>query len=297
MRTQRDFYKFENLKKLEVKDFINLSVSILGIILSNLQMAQIKNLNVNDELEFVIYDTIICLVIILTNIYCFINRRKVITNGFTIEKLEEKNKNLIEVNDNVRCFKHDFNNIIQAIDGYIILDDMNSLQNYFKSLLKECNYVNVVDFLNYKTLNNPAIYGVLLNKYKIAEENGIKMNIDILVDISSFDNKSYIISRMLGILLDNALEATNECEDKVVNVQFLKEEEKKRVSIIIENTYHDKDIDTDKIFEKNFTTKKEMGNSGLGLWKIRDILRKDTDLDLYTTKDDIMFKQQLEIYG
>ena len=65
--------------------------------------------------------------------------------------------------------------------------------------------------------------------------------------------------------------------------------------IKIENTYGNKNVDTCKIFEKNYTTKK--GNTGLGLWKIQDILRKDNSLELFTSKDDKMFKQRLEIYG
>ena len=51
----------------------------------------------------------------------------------------------------------------------------------------------------------------------------------------------------------------------------------------------------EEMYKKNYTTKK--GNTGLGLWKIHDILKKDTSLDLFTTKDEKMFKQKLEIYG
>ena len=64
--------------------------------------------------------------------------------------------------------------------------------------------------------------------------------------------------------------------------------------IKIENTYINKEVDIRKIFEKEYTTK--VGNTGLGLWKIKDILSKDDNFDLFTTKDDYMFKQQLEIY-
>lgn len=35
---------------------------------------------------------------------------------------------------------------------------------------------------------------------------------------------------------------------------------------------------------------------GLGLWEIRQILKKHNNLNLYTSKDDKFFKQQLEIY-
>ena len=92
--------------------------------------------------------------------------------------------------------------------------------------------MNVIETLNYKMLDNPAIYGVLLNKYKIAEENDIKMNIDVLISCDKLKEKSYVISRMLGILLDNALEATNECEEKLINVQFIKEDKRNKKTIL-----------------------------------------------------------------
>lgn len=297
MNVQKKYYKYDHLKKIiNYKDVFNFLISILGIVISNVQLAETINTNECSNVKIILYDIIICSVIVFVNIYGVINRRNARRNEINIKQLEEKNKNLLEVTDNMRCFKHDFNNIIQAIDGYIYLDDMQALQVYFKSLLNECNYVNSVDLLNCRVINNPAIYGVLLNKYKIAEENNIQMNIEILVSLKGLDERSYVVSRMLGILLDNAIEATNECSKKIVNVQIIKEPKKNRSIIVIENTYKDKDIDICKIFEKNYSTKKDKGNTGLGLWKIQDILKKDNSLDLITSKDDEMFKQQLEIY-
>ena len=287
-------YKIEGLKTMiNYKDILTILISILGLVLSNLQVMELAKVSNNVEKLFV-YNFIICSVIIFSNVYILLNKRKVSKIEEDKKCLEEKNKNLLEVTDNMRCFKHDFNNIIQAIDGYIYLDDMKSLAVYFKSLLKECNHVNTVDRLNAKIVDNPAIYGVLLDKYKIAENKNIKMNVDILTSLKELGERSYVISRMLGILIDNALEASCECEKKVVNIQILKDLKKKRINIVVENTYINKNVDTNRIFEKNYSTKK--GNSGLGLWKIQDILSKDTSLDLFTSKDDEMFKQQLEIY-
>lgn len=106
--------------------------------------------------------------------------------------------------------------------------------------------------------------------------------------------KIYEFTRILGILLDNAIEAASECKDKKINVTFRKEDAKHRLVIIIENTYKDKEIDTDRIFEKGFSSKKE--HSGLGLWKVREILKRNNNLNLFTTKDKKLFKQQFEIY-
>lgn len=291
---ERD-YKIEGLKTMvNYKDILTFSVSILGLVLSNLQVMELAKVSNNVEKLFV-YNFVICAVIIFTNVYILLNKRAVSKIEEDKKCLEEKNKNLLEVTDNMRCFKHDFNNIIQAIDGYIYLDDMKSLQVYFKSLLDECNHIKVVDSINSKVIENPAICGVLLNKYRIAEENNIEMNIDLLASLKELDEKSYVVSRMLGILLDNAIEATKECEEKIINFEVMKDIKKNKLVITIENTYENKDVDTCKIFEKNYTTKK--GNTGLGLWKIQDILRKDNSLELFTSKDDKMFKQKLEIYG
>lgn len=297
MKVQKNFLKLESIKaKIDGKDVINFIISIIGIVFSNIQAHEIMRNSSTINVKIMLGNIIICAVIVSLNIYGILNKREAVRKERDVKQLTEEKKNLLDVTDNIRCFKHDFNNIIQAIDGYIYLNDMKSLQSYFKSLLKECNHVKVVDFLNCQGLDNPAIYGVLLNKFQIAEENGIKMNIDIMIDLKELNEKAYIISRMLGILVDNALEATNDCVDKIVNIQFLKDKKRNKIDIVIENTYANKDVDTCKIFEKNYTTKKDKGNTGLGLWKIQDILKKDSNLELFTTKDEDMFKQRIEVY-
>lgn len=288
--------EYESIKSMIThRDVVNFLISILGIVWAITQIVGIFNEgNKANMTEVIIYNCAVCFIIVFINIYCLKSRSEISKKEEAVKSLEENNKNLLEITDNMRCFKHDFNNIIQAIDGYIYLDDMKSLQVYIKPLVEECHHVNVVDSLNCKKIDNPAIYGILLDKYRIAEKKNIQMNIEVLEGLKQLNERSYVVSRMLGILLDNAIEASNECDEKIVNVQVLKEPSRKRCIIKIENTYENKEIDTDKIFEKNYSTKK--GNTGLGLWKIRDILKKDTSLDLFTSKDEEMFKQQIEIY-
>lgn len=301
MIVRKLLYDFNNNSELlrmsiKSKEIFNIIVSILAMIVSNIQMIDIMHVSGIKNYRIILYNIIICLVIIYINIYAIKNKKSSKSAEYKLSMVEEKNENLMDIVDRMRSFKHDFNNIIQALDGYIFLEDIKALAIYFKSLLKECNYVNCIDRLNAKDIGNPAIYGILVNKYKIAEEKNIQMNIDILDNLNRLDEKSYVISRMVGILMDNALEASQESEEKIINVQFLKGDTENKKVIIIENSYNNKDVDTTKIFEKNYTTKKEQGNSGLGLWKIKDIVSKDPSFKLYTTKDELMFRQRLEIY-
>lgn len=105
------------------------------------------------------------------------------------------------------------------------------------------------------------------------------------------------LQEYFGILMDNAIEAASQCQDKIIHLTIRKDFKSPRQLLIIENTYLNKNIDTEKIFEKGYTTKQnDRRNHGLGLWKVRQILTKSKNLNLFTTKDNKYFKQQLEIY-
>lgn len=230
----------------------------------------------------------------IISIYSLLSTNKLNIAKQNLEETRLMNKTLTILNDKIRAFRHDFNNIIQAIGGYIQAKDIDGLEKYYSQLLKDCQEVNNLTGLNPESINNPAIYSLLASKYYLATEKGIEFNLDIFMDLNSIDMKIYEFCRILGILLDNAIQATQECKEKQITVTIRKDNRCKRQLLIVENTYKEKDIDTEKIFEKGYSTKE--GNTGLGLWEVRQILLKNTNLNLFTSKDNTYFKQQLEIY-
>ena len=115
-----------------------------------------------------------------------------------------------------------------------------------------------------------------------------------LLDLTTLKMKIYEFARILGILLDNAIDACNECNEKIINITFRNDCKNNRQLITIENTYNNKDVDTDKIFEKGITGKEN--HTGLGLWEVRKIIKKNNNANLYTSKTYKFFSQQLELY-
>ncbi len=115
-----------------------------------------------------------------------------------------------------------------------------------------------------------------------------------LLDLNDLKMKIYEFARILGIFLDNAIEASKECEEKIINITFRNDTRNDRQLIIIENTYTNKDINTEEIFTKGFTGKD--GHTGLGLFEVRKIIKKNKNSNLFTTKTDKFFTQQLELY-
>lgn len=213
-----------------------------------------------------------------------------------IHNLETYNKTLSIMYDSLRGFRHDYANFIQALNGYIQIDDLKGIKELIRSITKDCISVNNMGILDFKTINNPAVYSIINNKYYSAQDKNIQMNVEVMIDINSIKMSIYELCRILGILIDNAIEAAEKCEDKVINIRFVKDVKVDRKLIIIENSYYNKEVDVEKIFEKGVSSKDNVGKEhGLGLWIIRNILRKNENVNLYTTKGEL-FCQQLEVY-
>lgn len=294
-------YAMVRMMKLKIIEFASnrriniLVVSLICMIVMSAQINQIlmmnnQNLCFNFAINFIAMILFLWLVVSNLSRFSEIERYKC-----RIEGLELYNKTLLENQDKLRTFKHDYNNVVQAIGGYVISENLEGLSHFYKELMNDCQEVNRISMLNPEIINNPVIFNIISNKFFIARENKIDMNIDICMNLNEIRIKPYKLAKILGILLDNAIEAANECENKIINIIFREEANNNRQLMIIENTYKDQEVDIVKIFEKNYSTKKR--NSGIGLWEVKNILSKTNNLNLYTTKNDKYFKQQLELYA
>ena len=245
--------------------------------------------------HFIILSMVSLLIYFVISIYSVINTSKVLMLNMDLSQEKEHNRILKLAQDDLRGFRHDFSNIMCTIGGYVQVKDMDGLAKYYSEIQKDIAKVNNLGALDPAVINHPAIFTLLASKYNKATEEQITMNINCFLDLNDLNMKIYEFTRVLGILLDNAIEAAKECDEKIINVEIRKETNRNRQILIIENTYHEKDIDTNKIYEKNYSTKE--GNTGLGLWEVRQILKRNHNLNLFTTTDDTYFKQQLEMYN
>lgn len=213
-----------------------------------------------------------------------------------IHVLESRNRTLSVMYDNMRGFKHDFSNFVQALDGYAKTNDIEGVKLMCESLTKDYKKINNMELIGTNILNNSAVGCILTNKYFTALQENITVNIECLIDLAETRKYSYEFCRILSILLDNAIEAAKQSAEKIINIKIFKDAKVNRKLIIIENTYNQVDIDLDKIFEKGYSSKENAEKEhGLGLWTVKKILNKSNKLSLFTTKDE-MFRQQLEIY-
>lgn len=288
-----------NISKLQVlnkkKRILLIFNTILGVILICMQIYVTYFYSSVLPFYIVLLSLIALLTYVSISLYTIFTVSELETTSTNLEEAQLYNKTLEILQDNTRAFRHDFSNILQGMVGYIDNNDMVGLKKYYSQLVEDIQQTNNLTTLSPKVVNNPAIYNVLANKYHKADNLGIKIHLEAFLDMNELQMKIYEFTRILGILMDNAIEAASECENKVINVTFRKDTRKNMQLLIIENTYKDKNINTETIFEKGYSTKK--GNTGLGLWEIRQILKRNTNLNLFTTKNSDFFIQQFEIFS
>lgn len=236
--------------------------------------------------------------ILIIFILFFILIKKSLLLRKTKESLEFEKQSyecLANTYDGIRGFRHDFSNIMQSISGYLLTDDLVGLKNYYSSIFHECEEIKQSSVLNKEVINCPPVLSLLSRKYKKAQEANIKFNIEIFSDLNKLNISSYEFTRILGIFLDNSIEACQNCSEKNINVIIARNSIEKYDYLIVENSINpDSNINLDNIFKKDFSTKPQ--NSGIGLWKVKNIVNKNNSLSLDTTISENNFKHILKIF-
>lgn len=125
-----------------------------------------------------------------------------------------------------------------------------------------------------------GLKGILYYKINDMRNKNINLNVNISKRVSSPLEKlppdEYVIlSRIIGIVMDNALEASIKSKEKFVMIEVF--EQNDNVMIIIENSYNNK-VDVNDLKKKNFSTKGK--SRGLGLYIANMLLKKSKHIEM-----------------
>ena len=79
---------------------------------------------------------------------------------------------------------------------------------------------------------------MLATKYYEANQMNVEITLNVFLDLNEIETRMqiYDFTRILGILLDNAIDAAKECEKKIINVTFRKEISNDMIIVKIQNT-------------------------------------------------------------
>ena len=211
-----------------------------------------------------------------------------------LENLNEYTRNLEMVYNNLRSFRHDYINIMASLAAYIDEGKYEELGDFFyehilpmqKNLSQKNNALNTL--LHVKILE---LKSILYTKLLLAVNQNIEVNIDIPDEIDSVHMDPVDLTRMLGIYLDNAIEACLETERPVLNFHLGKVGQD--VVFILSNSFIDRGLSVAQMHKKDVTTKGD--GHGLGLHIVSELLSRYGNIFHETLMEDGLFIQQVRI--
>ena len=211
-----------------------------------------------------------------------------------LRDLQDYTRNLETMYNGLRSFKHDYVNILLSLSGYIEDSGLDDLKNFFEEKIFPTK--NLIDQGDYK-LNQLSNIGVLEIKSLLsakmiyAHEAGIDVTIDIPDRVDSFLIDTVDLARILGIFLDNAIEAALETQQPQIGLNIISN--KSGVPIIISNRFRDNGVALHRLKQKGFSTK--AGHQGIGISNAQKIISSYENVLHETTVQCGYFIQHMEL--
>lgn len=286
-------YNFSTNKKIIIVSIVTITITVYFF------FKLIAGYKVNNSVITYLMCMIAFITILLT-LY-----REKIENESIIKKYDE----LLDVMktyeidiENQRTLIHENRNELMTIRSKAI--DKNASKEfieYMDSVIGDKVSTSISKYSKFTHLPSNGLKGFFYYKSKYyksmeAERRGIKVSTNVSKKIENsflkdLDTKTYKdLARLIGVYLDNAIDASEKSEDKKLGIEIYLIKE--NIKIIITNTFSN-DVDLSKIGKERYTTKGK--NHGHGLLLVSSIIRNNNRFIAKTKVDQNLYIQELTI--
>lgn len=242
--------------------------SILAIIIFTILLYSISFKILNNNEIIIVFAVLIGILVFVIGYF----KQKSTNNKLSIEysemldysktyevEVEEKSKN-----------QHEYKNQLILLDGMITSTNKKA-KNYIKKLIDEENNINENDWMNkLKNLPNNGIKGFINFKIKKMINNNIVVCVNVDSKLSTkkywknFEDNLEKVSKVLGVYLDNAIEAASNSISKQIIIEFINTTD--YIEFVLSNSYSGI-VNYNEMDKQGYSTKGKGRGYGLSLAK------------------------------
>ena len=287
----RIFYRLP--EKVNTWPKIMLFFAAMVVLLSLTEIIERANLSVIVGLGFI---SIIYVVILMMFIYfrhaSMLQEEKTQMQAEMLGQQEMYIQELESIQRSMRSFRHDYKNMmsslyLQSREGNIEEIEKNIhglIDDFDENIDRKMNLT--VQMANIRI---SELKSLLYKKITEIQKKGIDFRMEVMYPVDETGMKPLDLSRVLGILLDNAIEAVEQVHG---DISLVISSQADGVHIILDNTA-DQDVDISKIYEDGYSTKGS--GRGTGLYSLREITANYENVNLMTECTNLRFIQRIDI--
>ncbi|HFI0040523.1 TPA: sensor histidine kinase [Streptococcus suis] len=278
--------------------FITYFLIIRGMI--QLEIAIENGLNLKIDTYFIRTNVLLIYFILFTVSMLYLNYQKKEKQAREIQELRDKqltdlgrySRHIESLYKEIRSFRHDYTNILISLNEAIKEEDIVAIRSIYQEVIADSDrkfYDGKYDIARLSNIQNPAVKSLLSSKMLEAQKKGIAISVEVDAEIEPPDLELIEFITILSILLDNAIDAAEQCANG--NIVFAYFKEGARKIVVVENTTVEDRVATSNIFEYGHSTKGD--NRGIGLANVKTILDNYPKFSISTNSSNHRFVQEL----
>ena len=210
-----------------------------------------------------------------------------------LEFLRRYTESLEHFYSEYRVFKHDYKNILSTLFYYADNKETEELKKYLSEKIMPSGELLVSPqavIARLQFIKIASVKSILYFKIIMALNHKITPLLELSEPLLKVCMPEPDLSRVLGILLDNSIEAASLTPEKELSISIVVTEQS--VLFTITNSCPPLSIPVSRLYEKGYTTKQ--AHEGLGLYILQRIISPLPNV-FYTVQYSRSFRQTLEI--
>ena len=215
------------------------------------------------------------------NLFLILFIKIILNDKYNLNLLKENNKNIkdiysayYETIESYSEFKHNINNDLYGLKTFLPKEHQSYTDKLIKKYNKNYNFIANINSVP------EGLQGIIFIKLKEAKKKNINISVNTNKIIKTKNSDYLRMCSIIGILLDNAIEATKNAKSKNIEINITENDNLLTIKII--NLFKNY-IDINKIGKKKYSTKEY--KSGIGLNYIKKLKRSNINVDFEIIND------------
>ncbi|HEM5042114.1 TPA: GHKL domain-containing protein [Streptococcus suis] len=306
LRIEAKYLKVDTLDSDFKNIFLSLNISFIVYFLFVRttvlieRWVEMKVISVNWDPYYVRTNIVLLYFVLFTASLLYLNYRNKEKQDKEIQELKDKqltdlsrySRHVESLYKEIRSFRHDYTNILISLNEAIKEEDIVAIRSIYQEVIADSDrkfYDGKYDIARLSNIQNPAVKSLLSSKMLEAQKKGIAISVEVDAEIEPPALELIEFITILSILLDNAIDAAEQCTNGNIVFAYFQEDDRKIV--VVENTTVEDKVVTSHIFKYGHSTKGD--NRGIGLANVKTILDNYPKFSISTNSSNHRFVQEL----